>query len=143
MAILAGFHLQKIRRVKVKQKIMLLPLFIAGILFFMPENGRAQSKAPKTETMYIQTDMSPSPSGEKEDPTHPFFAETTSPQEELLEMIDALKDRVAKLEAVLAATHVTAGPNGVLVIESKGDIEINTPGTVKIKAKSVEMPKGE
>lgn len=142
MVILAGSPLQKMRIIKMRRQIMLWSTFI-GIFFLVAENGKAQSSAPKTETMYIQTDKLPSSSAEKADPTHPFFAANTSPQEELLEMIEGLKKRVEQLETALAATNVIAQPNGILVIEAKGDIEINTPGTVKFKAKSVEMPKGE
>ena len=116
---------------------------IAGIFFLVSEKGMAQATTPKTQTMDIQTDMLPPPSAEEVMPTHPFFAGPTSPEEELLEMVEELKDRVKKLEDNAAAANVAVKPGGGLVIESKGDIEMITPGVVKFKAKSVEMPKAQ
>lgn len=123
-------------------------LFLTALLI-LSGKGMAQTspnpqKTSKTDTIYIPTDLPLTPSAEEVAPTDPFFA-APSTGYEVNEELEALKARVDKLEKMLASPavdkNVKAQPSGTLVIESKGDIEIVSPGVVKIKAKSVEMPK--
>lgn len=120
-------------------------LFLTALL--LPyEKGMAQAtptpqKNSKTETIYIPTDLPPPAS--TENLSQPFFDSTTG--YEVNEEVEDLKARVEKLEKILTSQagdkNVKTQPGGTLVIESKGDIEIVSPGVVKFKAKSVEMPK--
>ncbi|MBS0272716.1 MAG: hypothetical protein JSR85_08775 [Proteobacteria bacterium] len=124
------------------EKLTKWAAFIGGVLFLFPENGVAQTSAPKTETMDIQTDLPPPASAEEVVPKHPFFSEPTTGNE-VFEEVEELKDRVKKLEEKVEGGKMAEKSNGDLVIESKGNIEINTPGIVKFNAKSVELPKAK
>ncbi len=123
--------------------------FFLGALLLLFERGMAQTsptpqKSPKTEIINIPTDLPVPPSAEEVAPTHPFFA-APSTGYEVNDELEALKERVDKLEKHLASQaaqkNIKIEPGGPLIIESEGDIEIITPGVVKFKAKSVEMPK--
>lgn len=124
--------------------------FLLSVLLILPQSGNvawgAESQGkPKTETILIPTDQLPPPSAEEVTPLHPFFSGSTG--NEVMEYVQALEERVMKLESQIsqsAGKNVTLKSEGNLSIESKGDIEISTPGVIKLKAKTVEMPsKGE
>ncbi|HUX78124.1 MAG TPA: hypothetical protein VMW10_00015 [Alphaproteobacteria bacterium] len=118
-------------------------VFLLASTLLSSEKGIAQTTATpdknaKTETIYIPTGKPPPATTENF--SQPFFASTTG--YEVNEEVEELKSRVEKLEKMLASqAAVKVQPGGTLLIESKGDIEISTPGTVKFNAKSVEMPK--
>jgi len=121
-----------------------ISLFLTALLL-PSERGMAQtSPAPqknsKTETVYIPTDLPPPTSTENF--SQPFFDSTTG--YEVNEEVEELKAKVEKLEKKIASqAAVKVEPDGTLVIESKGDIEIVSPGVVKFKVKSVELPKAQ
>ncbi len=121
-----------------KRKVFTWLGFFGGILGLLSEDGHTQY-SPSTLEMSIPTDLPPPASAEDIMPTHPFFAAPSSANE-VLDRVEELEERVQKLESNAPESHVTTRPDGVLSIESKGDIEIITPGTVKFKAKSVELP---
>lgn len=99
-----------------------------------------QGNAPKTEIMDIETNRLPPASAEEIAPKHPFFSET-SPASEVMEEVEELKERLQKIEEKMENTKISTKPDGTMVIESEGPIEIVTPQTIKLIAKSVEMPK--
>ena len=110
-----------------------------GMLLFCQECALAQQdkKTSSSEIIDIPTDMlPPSSAGEP----IPFFAEPTGSQE-VFEQVKALKERVDKLESLLATINgqdVRLKSKGKFTIEADGDIELNTPGAVKVNGKKIE-----
>lgn len=105
----------------------------------LPLSLQAQKVEDGKEFIYIPSDQPPPPAeAEKVAPKAPFFNEPTTGNE-VFEYLQELKKRVDKLEG--APGVITQKPDGTVVIESKGPIEIRTPSTIKLEAKSVEMPK--
>lgn len=110
-----------------------------GIFLFCHESILAQQdkKTSGSEIIDIPTDMLPPSSAG--DPV-PFFAEPTGSQE-VFEQVKLLKERVEKLETLLATINnqdVRLKSKGKFTIEANGDIEMNTPGAVKVNGKKVE-----
>lgn len=107
--------------------------------FLMPLSLQAQKVEDGKEYLYFPSDQPPSPAeAEKVAPKAPFFSEPTTGNE-VFEYVQELKHRLDKLEG--APGVITQKPDGTVVIESKGPIEIRTPSTITLDAKSVEMPK--
>lgn len=123
-------------------------LLLGGVLI-VSLTGNAATAAntegnSKTTTILIPSDQPPPPSAEDVVPMHPFFSESTG--NEVMEHLLELEERVKKLESRIPQSpekNVTFKSDGTLFLESKGDIEINTPGVIKLKAKAVEMPSKE
>lgn len=124
--------------------------FFLGIFLIASGSGIAQmaSTPPEeTKTIYIEADSSsvlPTPEDVSKDvmSTPPFFAVSSSGNE-AMEEIEKLKARVKALEKNSLGRsddNMNIKSEGALVIEAKGDIEVITPGEIKLKAKNVEIP---
>jgi len=74
--------------------------FLGGVLFFLTSYEMAQADAkpvtPKTETLYIQTDLPP----KEVQPVQPSFL-APSEASEVMERLDTLDERVEKIEKQL------------------------------------------
>lgn len=114
-------------------------LSLSGAFLFSPLVSEAQEASDGKEIIFIPSDQLPPPSAEEVVPKTPFFTESTTGNE-VFEAVEDLRRRVEKLEGA-GSQAITQKPDGTLVIESQGPIEIRSPSTIKLEAKSIEMPK--
>ncbi len=113
-------------------------LILGGLLSVCTLQAHAQQSPSGTEIISIPSDALPPPSAEEVVPKTPFFTEPTTGNE-VFEAVQELKSRVDKLEGASGVINQKA--DGTLVIEAQGPIEIRSPSTIKLDAKSIEMPK--
>jgi hypothetical protein len=115
---------------------------LLATLLCLPHKGMAENKpaaaAPLVQTTEIHTDI---PARDPE--LRPFFAE--SPDGELMELIEDLKERVQKLEAKSALTStgeiLLKSTEGASITTDGKDVKIAAPGgTITFDAAHVKLP---